>query len=367
MKLLTIVYSFCLVLFLNVATLGQTSATVKGRILDALTATPIVDVMSTYSGFCLIPMGGGQGYKPVNFGGSAKTNSDGIFEITYTPLTDPGRLCFAPPSYSFSKVGYQFSPGTYLRQGEFVFLGSSLPSFASVSAASFREGLTSGMLATVFGQGLFSETVVFDPAALPTSYAGRKLVLQDSNGTERETQLLFVSPTQLNFLVPLGFSEGSSLVKLVNETATIQLGFARLNKYAPGLFAANANGVGVPAAVILRVRPGNQQNYEPVASFDTEKNIFVPLPIDLGAETDQVYLVLFGTGWRNYLPAPNPTAYVNLYQNTYSASFAGAAPGLTGVDQINVLIPRELAGKGEIRVSAIIAGNVSNELKINLK
>jgi hypothetical protein len=37
---------------------------------------------------------------------------------------------------------------------------------------------------------------------------------------------------------------------------------------APGLFAANANGRGVAAALALRVRADGSQQFEPIARFD---------------------------------------------------------------------------------------------------
>ena len=37
---------------------------------------------------------------------------------------------------------------------------------------------------------------------------------------------------------------------------------------------------------------------EPLARYDTAQNRFVAVPIDLGPEGDQVFLSLFGTGWR---------------------------------------------------------------------
>jgi len=69
---------------------------------------------------------------------------------------------------------------------------------------------------------------------------------------------------------------------------------------APGLFAANANGKGVAAALSLRVKADGSRNYEQIMQFDPKQNIFIPLPLDLGSETDRVFLELYGTGIRSY-------------------------------------------------------------------
>jgi hypothetical protein len=42
----------------------------------------------------------------------------------------------------------------------------------------------------------------------------------------------------------------------------------------------------------LRIKADGSQSYEPVAQFDTAQKDFVPPPLDLGPETNQVYLVL---------------------------------------------------------------------------
>jgi hypothetical protein len=56
---------------------------------------------------------------------------------------------------------------------------------------------------------------------------------------------------------------------------------------------------GVAAAVVLRVKADGSRSYKPVATFDAILAKFVPVLIDLWEETDQVYLIPFGTGVRN--------------------------------------------------------------------
>jgi hypothetical protein len=58
---------------------------------------------------------------------------------------------------------------------------------------------------------------------------------------------------------------------------------------APGLFTANADGGGVPAALAFRLKESGAQNYEAVAKFDSALGRFVLVPIDLGTSTDQVF------------------------------------------------------------------------------
>ena len=70
------------------------------------------------------------------------------------------------------------------------------------------------------------------------------------------------------------------------------------------MFAANANGEGVAAAQVFRIKfPSNAESYEEIAQFDAVQKKFVPRPIDTGTgffpAQDKIYLLLFGTGLRS--------------------------------------------------------------------
>jgi uncharacterized protein (TIGR03437 family) len=131
------------------------------------------------------------------------------------------------------------------------------------------------------------------------------------------------------------------------------------------LFAANANGQGVAAAVALRVRANGAQTYEPVARFDAAQNRFVPTPIELGPETDQVFLVLFSTGirFRSSLSAVATSIGGLDAQVTY----AGAQGDGVGLDQVNVRISRSLSGRGEVGVVMIADSRPANEVRVNVR
>jgi uncharacterized protein (TIGR03437 family) len=50
-----------------------------------------------------------------------------------------------------------------------------------------------------------------------------------------------------------------------------------------------------------------------------------------------------------------------------TVSYAGAQGSLTGLDQVNVLIPRSLIGRGEAAVALTVDGKVANPVTINVK
>ena len=129
---------------------------------------------------------------------------------------------------------------------------------------------------------------------------------------------------------------------------------------APGLFAANANGQGVAAAVALRVRGDGSQNYEAIARLENGR--FVAVPIDLGPASEQVFLVLYGTGIR-----AQRTINASLGGTVSEVLFAGAVEGLAGLDQVNVRVPRTLAGRGEVEVVLTVDGRATNAVRINVR
>lgn len=78
--------------------------------------------------------------------------------------------------------------------------------------------------------------------------------VRDSAGAELLTALFFVSPSQVNYLMSAGAAAGRATALITSGNGKASLGAAEVVAVAPGLFAANANGQGVAAAVALRVR-----------------------------------------------------------------------------------------------------------------
>lgn len=47
--------------------------------------------------------------------------------------------------------------------------------------------------------------------------------------------------------------------------------------------------------------------------------------------------------------------------------YAGLAPGFVGLDQINVIVPRSLIGRGEVGVVLTVDGKMANTVKVSIK
>src|SRR5262245_46044046 len=252
--------------------------------------------------------------------------------------------------------------------------GGGAGAVASVSAASFRGGeMAPEQIIAAFGAKLATTTQFgadTDPnmpgIQLPTNLAGTTVSVRDSLGQSRLAPLFFVSPGQINYLMPFGTALGNATVTVTSGDGAVSNGNVTIANIAPGIFTANSSGNGLAAAIVLRVKPGNVQTFEQMVRFDATLNAFAPIPIDLGPNGDLVFLLLFGTGWRGASGAPNNSVTINGV-NASAGLFLGAQGDLVGLDQANVLIPRSLAGSGEVDLILTAAGKTANTVRLSIK
>ncbi len=236
-------------------------------------------------------------------------------------------------------------------------------SVTNVSAANYSAGaLAPASIVAAFGNGLATTTQTATALPLPTTLAGASVKVRDALGTERAAPLFFVSPTQINYLLPENTATGMATIGFSNNEVAVATTTNLINAVAPSLFSANASGQGVPAGVVLRIKADGTQSYEPLARFDAAQSRYLAEPIKLGTETDQVFLIVFGTGLRGR----RDLADVNAQLGGVDApvTFAGAQGGLAGLDQVNVRVPRSLLGRGEVDLRLAVSGQEANLLKV---
>ncbi len=237
---------------------------------------------------------------------------------------------------------------------------------AAVSSASFRgTELTSESIVSAFGTNLATASASATTNPLPITLAGSTVRVRDGAGAERLAPLFFVSAGQINFLIPTGTALGTATITATSSNGATAAGTINIVAVAPGLFAANANGAGVAAAVALRVRADGSQVFEAATRFDSTTNRVVSLPIDLGTASEQVFAILFGTGFRNRSSLNAVTAQIG--GTSAQVQFAGAQGDQVGLDQANVLLPKSLAGRGEIDVVLTFDGKTANTVRVNIK
>lgn len=236
---------------------------------------------------------------------------------------------------------------------------------ASVSAASYAAPLAPNSIGATFGIGLAKSTQVATSQPLPTTLNGTNVLVIDSRNVSRLAQLFFVADGQINLLIPAETAAGNAIVRTAIDGSFVADGIVQITSVAPALFAANSNGAGLAAAVLLRVKADGTQIYEPVLKLDSMTNTFVPVPIDFGAETDRLFLLLFGTGisGRSDLSAVS----VQVGGTNAPVSFAGAQGDFAGLDQVNAELPRSLIGKGQVTINLSVDGRAANAVTVTIK
>jgi uncharacterized protein (TIGR03437 family) len=243
---------------------------------------------------------------------------------------------------------------------------SGTPAAASVSAASYRgPALAPDSIVAAFGEHLAPSVGTATGCCLLPQLAGVSVKVRDSATVERLAGLFFVSPGQINYLIPPGTATGPATVTITNGASTVAVGMVEISSVAPGLFTADASGQGLPAALVVRIKADGTQQLEPVASFDPAQNRFVAVPIDLGPATEQVFLVLFGTGIRFRSSLSSVTATMGAMEA--EVQYAGPQGPFFGLDQVNVRLPRALAGRGEVDVMLSVDGKATNPVRVSIR
>jgi uncharacterized protein (TIGR03437 family) len=239
-------------------------------------------------------------------------------------------------------------------------------SAAPVSAASFTGvQFAPESIIALFGTNLAPSSEAATAVPLPTTLQGTSVKVTDKNNLVRFAPLFFVSPSQINLLLPPGTALGAATLTVTPQVGDPLTCIVQIEAAAPALFTANANGQGLAAAIVLQIKANGTQTFSAVGQFDPVLQRVIPVPIDLGAEGDQTYLLLFGTGLRG----ASALAAVNLRigGGTVQPSFVGAQGDLAGLDQVNLLLPHSLAGRGEVPIELTVDGWLANFVTVSIR
>jgi uncharacterized repeat protein (TIGR01451 family) len=179
----------------------------------------------------------------------------------------------------------------------------------------------------------------------PTTFGGTTVTV---NG--RRAQITFVSPTQVNFIVPSQTEVGAAEVIVTNEEGFQSRGTVAVLRAAPGIFTKSGDGQG--EGVVLNA------NMQGSGTFD---------PSD-----GQLRLIIFTTGVRHATQVTASAGGRALTVESFMAS-----PDMPGMDEVRVLVPADLRGAGTVNlvvradgrdsnpVTIIFAGNACRDIVIN--
>jgi uncharacterized protein (TIGR03437 family) len=255
------------------------------------------------------------------------------------------------------------SPGLYLAVFALSFSAHS-QTFTVYSGASYQPVVAPNSWAVAFGTAMASSTADATLSAAgqwPTTLAGVTVTVDG-----QPAELYYVSPKQINFLVPGVTDFGSVTVVIANSaTGGTQTSSLNLQNSAVGVFTSNATGAG-PGAILNGVT-----NVGPPFLVVTPQN---------GGSDLRTRLAIYCTGLRY---AGNPTedpSVTNVAANVtaqgkdpagnqynFTVEYAGGSdPAFPGLDQVNIVLPAQLDGAGAVSLTIDAENTTSNVVTLQV-
>ena len=222
----------------------------------------------------------------------------------------------------------------------------------TVSAANYSfSSIASKSIVAAFGSNLSSTTVAAIAQPLPTSLGGTTVQIQDSTGQIRIAPLFFVSPNQINYQIPAGTAPGAATVYVTTGNVSPQSGTTIIAASAPSIFTQDQSGNG--AAVAIDAFTFTPPPFNPKQS-NGQPNAIAVFATGLGDDATEVEGNV----------AMSTQATIDGIPVT--VSYAGRAPGFTGLNQLNIVFPASLtAGIHKMIISR--NGISSNTVSIAVK
>jgi uncharacterized protein (TIGR03437 family) len=221
------------------------------------------------------------------------------------------------------------------------------------SGASYQPVVAPNSWAVAFGTAMATETVAATLTASgqwPTTLGGITMTVDG-----QPTELFYVSPHQIDFLVPYVTDFGTVNVVITSTgTGATQTSTANLQNTAVGIFTSNSSGSG-PGAILNGVTGAG-----PPFLVVTPQN---------GGSDLRTRLAIYCTGLRYVTSSTDVTALGtdnagNRYN--FTVEYAGASdPAYPGLDQVNIVLPAQLDGAGAISLT-ITADSTSNAVTFQM-
>jgi uncharacterized protein (TIGR03437 family) len=230
-----------------------------------------------------------------------------------------------------------------------------LPSFTTVSSATFAGGepVAAESIAAGFSEGLSQDVVVANESPLPTSLNGVRVEVLDFLGDKREAGLQFVSPGQINYVIPEPSYPGPARARVLRNGEIIASGRLMVSDTSPSIYTVNGQGTGVAAATWLFVAKDGTRTSGLIFDPRTGK----ALPIELDPSQGEMYLSLFGTGIRHF----RESVRAQIGDNFVPVLSVGPQGQFDGLDQINLgPLPEILSVGAQWDVQVVVDGQEAN-------
>ncbi len=225
------------------------------------------------------------------------------------------------------------------------------PSVVSVNAGSFIPGAVApGSIVSGFGS-----TVTASGAS-----ALKEVGFFDAAGNELVATIFATSTGQVNYQIPPDAALGTGTAFFFASDGTLVLGSVNVVPVAPGIFTVGSKSLA--AAQVVTTHADKSQTTTSTANCTSTG--CVPVPINLGSSTDQVFLLLYATGLRG---AKQSEVTVQVGDMNLTPEFAGPQGAFIGLDQINVKLPSTLKSAGDVVVKVTAAGKSANPVHITIQ
>ena len=236
---------------------------------------------------------------------------------------------------------------------------SGVNPLGSASAAGGVTTLAPGSLASSYGSDLATgQPVTAPPGPWPTSLNASSVSITDSSGAHVAAPVYFVSQGQVDYLIPDSVAIGPAVITVTSGDGTVSSGQVTLQAAAPALFTLNTSNLAA-AVAICATATGNvvEQVYQVVSGA------IVAAPVNLSGCSETV-LEVFATGIDSLTASQIQATVGGLPAAVQYAGPQGTDPGL---DQINVVIPPSLAGKGSVTIVLTASGQSANGVNITIQ
>jgi large repetitive protein len=287
---------------------------------------------------------------------------NGIWSGTWTPKT-------AQPQMSVEIVATAFLPGARGIAGTFQLTGTVQPAAnaeAPAPAAALNSANVSGTAQispgtwmTIFGDRLANGTSSAS-GPFPPSLVGTTVMIGAT-----ALPLDYVSPTQVNALLPFSLTPNAIVSLVVQRNATVSVPIdVTIADIGPAIFAVNGVGTGQGAVTIAT----SGVLAAPVGAFPGSQ------PVKRG---DFLAIYCTGLGAVNNTPADgapapsSPPLATTLANPTVTiggvpavVSYSGLAPGLVGLYQVNVQVPDSSPTGNAVNLAISVGSLTSNTVTV---
>lgn len=317
------------------------------------------------------------------YGGDSNSGDTAGDAVVHARLNYPGYLSYdygtddqinlnADGSTGIDYNGYQYlfgdgglaavgigTQGTYslvvgLHAASFSGPGVYLNPIGVANAASYQPitaSLAPGELIVLQGTGLYSGSGldVAPAGAFPTTLGGVSVTIDSTR-----CPIYYVSATQLAVIVPYEIASNTTYlanIQVTNNGVPSNVVQMYFQDSAPGAFSQSASGIGLAAALHattgLEITPSSPaQPGEYISIYLTGLGTVTPTVAD-GAVGPSGPLSTSDLNSQGNLTVLFNDYTTGSYENQGTIQFAGLAPSLAGLYQINVQVPTGVLGSGD--------------------